>query len=83
VKRGEDELSQGNVLAARRFFLRAAEAGNAAAAFKLGETHDPVELQRWQVHGVMADLTVARTWYQRALELGMAEAAPRLARLGN
>ncbi len=82
VKRGEEQLGQGNILAARQYFLRAAQVGLADAAFKLAETHDPHELARWTIHSVMPDLTEAKAWYKRALHLGASEARARLARLG-
>jgi hypothetical protein len=82
LKRGEEALGQGNVLEARLYFLRAAQTGNAEAAFKLAETHDPHELARLGVRGVVPDPAQARTWYARALQLGVAEAKARLTRLG-
>jgi TPR repeat protein len=48
----------------------------------MAATYDPVELGRLNAHGVAPDLALARKWYERALELGAAEAAERLARLG-
>jgi TPR repeat protein len=54
----------------------------AAAALRLAATYDPVELPRLKVHGVVADLALARKWYERARDLGAPEAASHLARLG-
>lgn len=82
IKRGDEQLGQGNILTARQYFLRAAQAGLANAAFKLAETHDPHELARWTIHSVRPDLTEAKAWYTRALHLGIPEARARLARLG-
>ena len=45
-------------------------------------THDPRELARWRVQGVLPNLAEARKWYERARELGAPEAEERLARLG-
>ena len=82
LARGEEYLASGNIAAARDFFERAADAGLAAAAFRLGTTYDPVELRRQQLRGVIADSALARKWYERARELGAPEASDRLARLG-
>jgi hypothetical protein len=83
LARGEEYLASGNVAAARDFFERAAEIGQAAAALRLAATYDPVELRRVQVQGVVADPAMARSWYMRARELGALEALERLARLGD
>ena len=82
LKRGEGALAQGNILTARQYFLRSAQAGLADAALKLAETYDPHELTRLNVRGVVPDPAVARLWYFRALQLGAAGAKDRLARLG-
>jgi hypothetical protein len=82
VDQGEGYLRQGNIAGARLLFRRAAEAGYAPAAIRLGATYDPAELDRLQVQGVPADRAEARKWYERARELGAPEAAERLARLG-
>ena len=79
--RGDEYLANGRVIVARAFFERAADAGLAAGALRLAATYDPGELQRLQVLGVAPDPALARTWYQRARELGAQEAAERLARL--
>jgi hypothetical protein len=81
LARGLDYLAAGNVLASRDFFERAAEIGLAAAALRLAATYDPVELPRLKVHSVVADLALARKWYELARDLGAPEAASPLARL--
>ncbi len=80
---GVRHLEQGNIGAARSFFQRAAEAGLAEGALKMGATFDPVELARLDAVAVNPDRDQARKWYQRARELGAPEAAERLARLGS
>jgi hypothetical protein len=82
LARGEASLANGNVEIARQFLLRAAEAGLAAAALRLGATYDPAELGRMKAEGIVADAALARKWYERARDLGAPEAAERLARLG-
>jgi hypothetical protein len=82
VARGETYLATGNIMSARDFFERAADAGLARGALRLASTYDPVELKRLKVQGVAPDVALARKWYQRARDLGAAEAALPLARLG-
>ena len=82
IARGEAEIAQGNIAVARQFFLRAAQIGVARGALLLAATHDPRELARWRVQGVLPNLAEARKWYERARELGAPEAEGRLARLG-
>jgi TPR repeat protein len=80
--RGNDQLAQGNVAAARLYFERAADAGVAQAALALASTYDPEELIRQHVIGMQPDRDLARHWYERARELGAPEAERRLERLG-
>lgn len=81
LERGERELADGNVAIARQFFLRTATVGHARGAMLLATTYDPRELARLGVFGVQPNSAMARKWYERARELGAAEAAERLARL--
>jgi hypothetical protein len=81
VKRGEDFLKTGDVAAARLFLRRAAAAGHGPAALALGLTFDPAFLAEQGVLGFAPDLAQARSWYERAAELGSREAAQRLERL--
>lgn len=81
-KRGQTELADANIAAARVFFERAADAGLAEAALALGGTFDSAELQRLNIRGAAADAREARRWYERAAQLGAAEASARLQRLG-
>jgi TPR repeat protein len=83
LERGDRYLDQGNIQSARQFFLRAAQSGLAAAAFKLAETHDPHELARRNVRGLKPDPAEAKRWYARASDLGVSEAKARLGRLGD
>src|SRR5262249_4065043 len=78
---GEQYLARGSILVARQYFLLAADAGLATAALRLAATYDPVELQHLEVSGVVPDLDLARTWYERARELGALDAEALLARL--
>jgi hypothetical protein len=81
VSQGERYLPQGKLAAARLFFRQAAELGLAAGALRLAATYDPAELSILKVQGIAPDPIEARKWYERARELGAAEAEGRLARL--
>jgi TPR repeat protein len=73
VNRGDALLSSGDIASARLFYERAAEAGNAKGALRLGESYDPGFLKRAQLQ-MKPDSAQARFWYGRARELGASEA---------
>ena len=81
IDRGSDLLKSGDLASARLVLRRAAEAGSAEAALKLGSTFDPTFIQQLGVIGVAPDVARARQWYERAVELGSDAAAQRLADL--
>lgn len=83
MQKGEDQLAEGNVAPARLLFEKAADAGLAEAAMALAATFDQSELARLGVRGIQPDAALARRWYERARELGAADAAQRLRRLGS
>lgn len=83
VKRGQQLLQSGDIAPARLMLQRAAMAGNAQAALILGGTYDPDVLREAGVLGFAANPEKAREWYQKALELGAAEASRRLDRLAH
>jgi hypothetical protein len=82
LARGEAYLANGNIMGARDFFERAADAGLAAAALRLAATYDPAVLRGLKTQGVAGDTALARKWYERARDLGSAEAGESLGRLG-
>ena len=69
---------QSDLAAARLVLRRAAEAGNARAAFALAGTYNPITLGKLQVHGLSPDLAIARHWYEKAKELGSPDAVREL-----
>jgi hypothetical protein len=73
----QDFLTVGDIEAARIGFRRLADADNAAGALALAFTYDPRYLAEHNVVGVHGDETKARALYQRAKELGSAEAGNR------
>ena len=78
LKRGEAFLTNGDVAAARLVLQRAAENGNARAAFALASSYDPAALQRLGVYGPVPNPQLARHWYARAVEYGSKDAEARL-----
>jgi TPR repeat protein len=70
------------VSAARLLYERAADAGLAQAAMALAATFDATEFARLKLRGVDADAKEARRWYERARQLGAADAEERLRRIG-
>ena len=75
LARGDMLLSVGDVASARLFYERAADAGGGLAAIRLGETFDPLFLDRVRLSGVRADPAAAASWYRRARDLGATGAA--------
>ena len=61
--------------------LSPSEEGLAEGALALGGTYDSYELARLRARGPKSDASLARRWYEKARDLGSAEAAERLRRL--
>lgn len=82
MQKAEELLGAGDIAAARLFLQKAAEGGWGPAALALAETFDPAQIARWKVRGVGPDAEQARRWYEKARELGAADADLRLKQLG-
>jgi hypothetical protein len=76
LKRAKQLFASGDLAAARLVLQRAAEANNAEAALALGATYDPFVFRQLKVYGFAPDAAMARSWYEKAAELG-SSAAPR------
>jgi hypothetical protein len=82
MKNGTQLMANGDIAAARMMFQRAAEAGEAAAAFALAETYDPLVLKKLGARGgITSDVAQAQSWYEKARDLGSTAAPERLERL--
>jgi TPR repeat protein len=81
LMRADQLLALGDMASAREFFELAADAGDATASYRLGQTYDPLFLRQAAVRGVAADPAKAAAWYRRAAQGGSGEAAQRLAQL--
>jgi hypothetical protein len=77
IKRAEALIGNGDLAAARLVLRRAAEAGDARAAIMLGGTYDPAVLEKMGVRGVVPDLAMARSWYEKAKRFGGSDTTPQ------
>ena len=78
MRRARSLLAAGDIPSARLLLERAADAQEAGAAFLLAQTYDPVVLGTQDARRIMPDPAAARTWYERAAQLGSIEAQRRL-----
>jgi hypothetical protein len=81
MTRAKAMLAAGDIPPARLLLERAAEAQEAAAALMLAQTYDPAVLGTQDMRNVTPDPARARGWYQRAAQLGSADAQRRLSQL--
>jgi hypothetical protein len=81
LSRGRDVLRQGGVAAARIIFEELATHGSAAGALALARTYDPSYVVPSGAAAPAPSLAEARKWYERAAQLGNADAKRRLAEL--
>ena len=78
LNRGKNLMASGDFAAARIVLRRAVDAKNAEAALALAATYDPFVLRELKVYGFTGDAAMARTWYEKAAELGSPVAPRRL-----
>lgn len=81
MSRAKSLLASGDIPPARLLLERAAEAQEASAALMLAQTYDPSVMGTQDTRNVHTDAALARTWYQRAAQLGSADAQRRLSQL--
>jgi hypothetical protein len=81
LARGDWLFATGEVASARLLYERAADAGEARAAVRLGETFDPVYLDASHRRGLHGDPDMAVLWYRHARDLGATGVASRLKKL--
>ena len=81
LKRAKSLLSIGDITSARLLLERAADAQEAEAALMLAGTYDPQVLGSQDLRSVTPDPAAARVWYQKAAQLGSADAKRRLGQL--
>jgi hypothetical protein len=81
MARAKALLTTGDISPARLLLERAAQAQEASAALLLAQTYDPTVLGTQDIRNITPDPAMARTWYQRAAQLGSADAQRRLSQL--
>jgi tetratricopeptide (TPR) repeat protein len=78
LNRGKNLIASGDLAAARIVLRRAVDANNTEAALALAATYDPFVLRELKVYGFTGDAAMARSWYEKAAELGSLVATRRL-----
>jgi hypothetical protein len=81
IRAGRQFLATGDIDAARIAFKRAADSCDTDASYLMGTSFDPRLLTASGLPSSIGDVRMARSWYERARNLGSAEAADQLARL--
>jgi hypothetical protein len=83
MNRARALLAAGDIPPARLLLERAADAQEPGAALMLARTYDPDVLGTQDARNIIPDPATARVWYQRAAQLGSADAQRRLSQLQN
>ena len=81
MARGDELVNERDIASARLYYERAADMGDGRGALRMGETFDPVFLDRADIRGTQGDEQEALSWYRRASALGDAEAVRLLKNL--
>jgi hypothetical protein len=81
LKRAKGLLAIGDITSARLLLERAADAQEPEAALMLAGTYDPQVLGSQDLRSVTPDPDAARVWYQKAAQMGSADAKRRLGQL--
>ena len=81
MDRAKRLIAAGDISPARLLLERAADAQDTTAALILARTYDPDVLGAQNSRSIIPDPTMARVWYQRAAQLGSADAQRRLSEL--
>jgi hypothetical protein len=79
LKRARGLIAIGDIEAARLLLKRAADAQEASAALLLAQTYDPAVLGTPDARSISTDPAAARSWYQKAAQLGSLDAQQRIA----
>ena len=81
LKRAKSLLAIGDITSARLLLERAADAQEPEAALMLAGTYDPQVLGSQDLRSIAPDPEAARVWYQKAAQMGSADAKRRLGQL--
>jgi hypothetical protein len=71
IAKGNALLESGDIIAARQFFTRASELGNAQGSFGVARSYDPKVFAKLNVVGLQPDEKMAADWYKRAADAGI------------
>lgn len=83
LKRAKSLIAIGDIASARLLLERAADAQEAEAALMLAGTYDPQVLGTRDLRSIVPDPATARRWYEKAAQLGSADARRRLSQTQN
>jgi hypothetical protein len=78
MSRADATFKKGDVSGARVIYEYLAMQGSAMAAMAMGETYDPLVLNKLVIKGLTPDAAKARQWYEKAEQLGSGDARTRL-----
>lgn len=81
MDKGNGLLANGDVLAARQFYLKAYGLNAPEAAFGVGQTYDPSVYKQHNIKGLAADPKAAAEWYGKAAAAGFESAQAAIAQL--
>jgi TPR repeat protein len=81
LARGDDLFGARDVISARLFYERAAEAGDGEGALRMAMSFDPRFIAQAGLQRRLGDRAQALNWYERASELGNPNAKNLVARL--
>jgi TPR repeat protein len=81
IEKGNGLLANGDVLAARQFYLKAYGLKAPEAAYGVGQTYDPSVYKQHNIKGLAADPKTAAEWYGKAAAAGFESAQAALAHL--
>jgi hypothetical protein len=81
IVKGDTLLGNGDVLAARQFYLRAYQLKATSAAYGVGQTYDPAVFAKHNIKGLAPDVQTAAEWYGKAAASGYELASQALENL--
>jgi TPR repeat protein len=81
LNKGQALLKNGDLIAARQFFLKAHALKLPEAAYYVGQTYDPATYNVLRVVGLQPDIQLASEWYGKAAAQGVAQANEALTKL--
>jgi hypothetical protein len=81
MTRAKGLLAAGDIPSARLLLERAADAQEPSATLMLAQTYDTAVLGTQDTRNINTDPALARSWYQRAVQLGSTDAQRRLSQM--